>query len=82
MSPGASWEPFEISEAEYRELLPHVLGPDRGELRQHARYSWQEFSLDPSFDAYLDYSAWLQAVCKKHRPSYRAKLQNLGERQH
>jgi hypothetical protein len=74
MSPGATWAPFEISEAEYAALLPAVLAPDRAELRRQARYHWAEFRLDPAFDGHTDYFAWLQAVRDAHRAEYHARL--------
>jgi len=73
MSPGASWESFEVSEAEYDEILPRVLSPDRGALAGYARYADQQWQLDPAFDHYVDWFEWLSAVCAKHREAYHAR---------
>jgi hypothetical protein len=73
MGPGASWEPFELSEAEYGEVLPYVLDPERASLALYARYPDQQWQLDPMFDHYTDWSDWLTAVCAKHREAYHAR---------
>ena len=77
MSPGATWEPFEVGEPEYAALVPKILAPDRAELRRYARYHWAEVRLDPAFDGHTDYFAWLQAVCDVHRAAYHARLAEL-----
>lgn len=79
MSPGASWEPFEITEAEYKAILNQVLNPDLKQLKHFSRYSWQRFILDPAFDGYQDYWQWFLAVCQKHRDSYHQYLRSLQE---
>src|SRR6266576_2918778 len=58
MSPGASWEPFEVSEAEYAETVAKVLNPDRVILKRYARYIDQQWTLDPTFDHYTDWIQW------------------------
>ena len=75
MSPGASWEPFEISNEEYAEILPKVLNPDQDMLRRFARYPERKFEIDPAFDHHTDYFAWYAAVCDKHRTAFHAKMQ-------
>jgi hypothetical protein len=67
MSPGASWEPFEIVDQEYRQLLSTILHPDLDELRQQARFDWILMQIDSDFDDIQDRFEWMQAVCNKHR---------------
>jgi hypothetical protein len=74
MSPGASWEPFEVSETEYAETVAQVLNADRAALERYARYIDQVWTLDPTFDHYTDRLEWLSAVCAKHRSAYHARL--------
>ena len=74
MSPGASWEPFEVSEAEYAETVAKVLNPDRVILKRYARYIDQQWTLDPTFDHYTDWFQWFNAACAKHRSAYHARL--------
>ena len=77
MSPGATWEPFEISPTEYETLLPKVLHPDRSALEPATRYSWQEFTLDPEFDGCGEHFSWVRQVCEKHRAAYQEKLKRI-----
>jgi len=67
MSPGASWVPFAIDAAEYEALLSRILAADRDEIAQGARFWQQTFIRDASFDRYDDWTAWMFAVCAKHR---------------
>lgn len=50
MSPGATWEPFEISPEEYRELVAAVRSVPPESLRDRARYAHVPFKFDPEFD--------------------------------
>jgi hypothetical protein len=67
MSPGATWEPFEISETEYLELVETITHLDPGLLGDAARYTKVKFRFDNSFDHIRDLFEWLQAVYEKHR---------------
>jgi hypothetical protein len=73
MSPGASWEPFEMSTEEYAALLPRVLKPDLDAVRTLSRFGHAAWKLDPEFDEIEDRLDWLKAVCDKHRGTYRAE---------
>jgi hypothetical protein len=50
MGPGAKWEPFAISSAEYRDLADaiRIVPPER--LRERARFAWVQYVFDPEFD--------------------------------
>lgn len=74
MSPGASWEPFELSESEYAETVAKVLNPDRVVLKRYARFIDQHWTLDPTLDHYTDWLAWFSTACAKHRSAYHARL--------
>jgi len=67
MSPGATWEPFSLSEQEYRILVTAVRTVAPKSLRRRARYTDLPFTFDPSFDHHRDYARWIRAVCAKHR---------------
>jgi hypothetical protein len=66
MSPGATWEPFEISEMEYLDLVSTIMEVDPELLGDTARYTEVRFRIDHSFDHMQDRLEWLQAVCEKH----------------
>ena len=70
MSPGASWQPFALSESEYAALLPLVLEPDLNQLKTLARYTRLALKVDPEFDGIQDYFEWMQAVAAKHRDAH------------
>lgn len=74
MSPGATWEPFELSEAEYAELARQVESVDLASFAGQARYTWLKFVFDPSFDGLQEHRDWLRQVCEKHREAYRERL--------
>jgi hypothetical protein len=50
MSPGATWEPFELSPEEYRDLVAAVRAVPPESLRDRARYAWLPFKFDPEFE--------------------------------
>lgn len=50
MSPGATWEPFELSPEEYRDLVEAVRTVPPESLRDRARYADLAFTFDPAFD--------------------------------
>ena len=70
MSPGATWQPFELNQAEYEELVQVIEGLDPKSLGDRARYTWVKYEFDSSFDHIEGWEAWLMAVCEKHRNSY------------
>jgi hypothetical protein len=67
MSPGATWEPFEISEPEYLDLVATIMELDPELLGDTARYTEVKFTIDHSLDYIQGRFEWLQAVCEKHR---------------
>ena len=66
MSPGATWQPFEISSTEYEALVNviRVLYPKS--LGDQARYARVKYELDSSFDNIRERQRWVAAVCRKH----------------
>jgi hypothetical protein len=50
MSPGATWDPFELSPEEYRDLVEAVQSVSPESLRVRARYAQLAFTFDPAFD--------------------------------
>ena len=73
MSPGAIWQPFTIDEPEYNELVTQVKTVVPKMLGDQARYNQIPFEFDQSFDYITSWSAWLSAVCNKHRLAYHQK---------
>jgi hypothetical protein len=78
MSPGASWEPFTISEEEYNELVKAVRNTPVSELIPYARYAFVQMKFDHEFDFIVDHMEWMKAVCDKHRDVWHAELGRLG----
>ena len=70
MSPGASWEPFELTEEEYSELWSEIDKTDVSSLSDKARYAEVKFIRDPEFDNITDRFEWMEKVCEKHRDRY------------
>jgi hypothetical protein len=70
MSPGATWEPFQITADEYRALLAAIRDTPVESLRAQARYASVPLSVDPEFDGITDRFEWIMAVCRKHRESW------------
>lgn len=66
LSPRFIWEPFEISEQEYQELLPKLLDPDWEVLCKKLWRVRLPMKLDPKFDSITDRLTWLEAVSRKH----------------
>jgi hypothetical protein len=50
MGPGATWEPFELSLEEFRDLVEAVRTVAPESLRDRARYAHLSFRFDPAFD--------------------------------
>jgi hypothetical protein len=73
MSPGASWQPFELSRGEYDELVQAVKLLDPQSLGDRARYTRVKFEFDSSFDHIETWESWLEAVCQKHRDAFLRK---------
>ena len=76
MSPGAIWQPFEISEDEYEDLKQAVLSVDPADLGDAARYADIQFEVDSEFDPIRDRIEWMVATCDKHRETYHRKLKH------
>ncbi len=70
MSPGATWQPFEISSAEYEELVEVIRFLDPQSLGDRARYTGVKYEFDSDFDDIREWQLWISAVCQKHRGSY------------
>jgi hypothetical protein len=74
MSPGATWDPFDISRETYQALLTQVRQADPQILKGLARYAWIQFWEDPSFDYIEDWLTWVGRVCQKHRERYHLEI--------
>lgn len=74
MSPGATWDPFQINQETYQALLNQVRHTDPQSLKGLARYCFIQFWEDPSFDYIQDRMTWLARACKKHRERYHLEI--------
>lgn len=66
MSPGASWEPFTLTEAEYEQLVQELLSLDLGEAKRKARFVQQPLTHDPALHNHRDLFHWLRAAREKY----------------
>ena len=78
MGPGATWEPFSLSETEYSHLIAAVKETRVESLRAPARYAQVAYMFDAAFDGISDYVEWMYAACAKHRASYHEELRRAG----
>ena len=78
MSPGASWEPFTISEEEYTDLVEAVKRTPVSEIKGCARFASLPMKFDDEFNHIEDRIAWMTAACEKHRDSWLAKHEELN----
>jgi hypothetical protein len=78
MSPGASWEPFTLSDEEYAALVHAVKSTPASVIQPHPRYAWCQLTFDHSFDHIGDRFEWMRAVCNKHRDAWRTALRAAG----
>ena len=79
MSPGASWKPFSINDAEYAELIEAIEVTPLESVVSQARYAHLKPRIDRTFDDIQDYTKWMFAVCNKHRDSWHKELNAAGK---
>ncbi len=65
MSPGASWEPFSLSQDEYGELLRVIENTDPSKLK--SRFTLVKYKRDLELENITKYLEWMNKACKKHR---------------
>lgn len=70
MSPGATWEPFRLTEEEYLELASALGELDPITLGDGARYHLVKYIFDPEFDHIQDQFEWSTAVSDKYREDF------------
>ena len=76
MSPGAIWEPFEITSDEYNELKEAVAKTSVRKLKKLARYCDFQFEFDSEFDSIPDRLQWMNKTCDKHHVTHNKKMIN------
>lgn len=82
MSPGASWEPFQLTKDTYGKLVNLVKNTPPQTLKGKSRYYHIQFIEDSSFDKIQELFEWQEAVCNKHREWYHEqnrKIQDINE---
>lgn len=69
MSPGTSWEPFTITETEYKELVSCLLALDLNQMTQQmqVRFVPDEIIEDQSFNTISTHAEWLINISKKYK---------------
>jgi hypothetical protein len=68
MSPGTEWKPFEITEAEYTELVNVFLAANLDELKQDHPYAYfDRVIVDEELQHCKDYDEWLTQVTQKYK---------------
>lgn len=70
MGPGASWEPFSISQETYAQLTMQVEKTDPGTFYDSSKVFRMKFIFDRSFDHMQDRFAWAKVVCDRHREDF------------
>lgn len=78
MSPGTSWEPFTVTDAEYGTLIEAIQDTPLEEIKPHARYAFVKFKFDHSLDGIGTWLEWFSACCEKHRQSWHQELRDAG----
>ena len=65
MSPGAEWEPFSISQSEYRELMECAHSkPDPD--KQARFFNGSHFTFESGYDGFDTWDAWFSALSEKY----------------
>ncbi len=70
MSPGATWEPFELANLEYEELLCSLQQQNMEQLRNGARYARFPCVTDSSLSQIPNRFDWVRAISEKYRAAY------------
>ena len=66
MSPGTSWKPFALTEAEYAQLIQELQSLDLEEAKLQARFAPPVLIEDPSLHSCKDFLDWMRAVREKY----------------
>jgi hypothetical protein len=70
MGPGTSWEPFTMTEAEYREVVEELLTVPVDQMKKYARFVPRELREDPEHHHHHDFRGFLKAAKEKHGIAY------------
>ncbi len=70
MGPGASWDPFQLDQHNYSELVKKIKEIDPKMLKGKSRYYHFKFIEAPEFDFIQNQWEWLSQVCSKYRDKY------------
>ena len=69
MSPGARWNPFEITSTEYSDVIAGLAEAAReGSITHATRFVPNTVRLDPELGHHTDFIGWVRAVCAKYPP--------------
>jgi hypothetical protein len=70
MSPGASWEPFELDAGEYEALAKAVLDTSPTTFGSSPRFAQVQLMFDHDFDYIVDRMVWNRAVSEAHQQQW------------
>jgi len=79
MSPGTTWEPFELDEGEYSQLVEAVKSTPVSEIEPYSRFAHIQYQFDNSFDEIEDFTEWFFAVCEEYRDNWYDELRRAGK---
>jgi len=74
MGPGTTWEPFHVSEAEYKELVTAIKNLNPKTLSEDIRFREVKFEFDGEFDSEASREKWMHKVCARHREAWQKKM--------
>jgi hypothetical protein len=67
MSPGVKWEPFEISNEEYEEIIKDITDRlKQGNIPGPHGTQIEKVIVDKEFDNYTEWTTWIKDVAKKY----------------
>ncbi|BCL38621.1 hypothetical protein NSMS1_50680 [Nostoc sp. MS1] len=75
------WQPFELSEQEYQEILPKLLNPNWAVLCKKLWRIRLPMKLDPEFDTIGDRYTWMALISEKHRVNSLAEAEKYSRSQ-
>ena len=70
MGPGASWDPFKLTESEYDELWEMISKTSLSTISEKSRYKLVKYLRDPEFEDIQDRFEWMEKVGNKHRDRF------------
>lgn len=70
MGPGASWDPFKLTQNEYNALWDIISKTSLSTISEKSRYMLVKYWRDPEFEDIKDRFEWMEKVCNKHNERF------------